>query len=89
MKSSLAKLSNIYFVLLRNGITETNLTCMGAGPDDRGTYKLSTLFYNQIKTRYAPPQYLHVTRLLPISNEASPTIWSCYANLNHYHYSFL
>ena len=23
------------------------------------------------------------------SSEASPTIWSCYANLNHYHYSFL
>ena len=24
-----------------------------------------------------------------ISGVASPTIWSCYANLNHYHYSFL
>ena len=23
------------------------------------------------------------------SSEASSTIWSCYANLNHYHYSFL
>ena len=23
------------------------------------------------------------------SSEASPTVWSCYANLNHYHYSFL
>ena len=23
------------------------------------------------------------------SNEPSPTIWSCYANLNHYYYSFL
>ena len=23
------------------------------------------------------------------SSVASPTIWSCYANLNHYHYSFL
>ena len=23
------------------------------------------------------------------SSEASPTIWSYYANLNHYHYSFL
>ena len=23
------------------------------------------------------------------SSEASPTIWSCYVNLNHYHYSFL
>ena len=23
------------------------------------------------------------------SSEASPTIWSCYANLDHYHYSFL
>ena len=23
------------------------------------------------------------------SSEASPTIWPCYANLNHYHYSFL
>ena len=26
------------------------------------------------------------TRAIVIS-EASPTIWSCYANLNHYHYS--
>ena len=25
----------------------------------------------------------------PNSSEASPTIWSSYANLNHYHYSFL
>ena len=29
-------------------------------------------------------EVLHV-----VSSEASPTIWSCYANLNHYHYSFL
>ena len=24
-----------------------------------------------------------------VNSEASPTIWSCYANLNRYHYSFL
>ena len=24
-----------------------------------------------------------------LSSKASPKIWSCYANLNHYHYSFL
>ena len=26
---------------------------------------------------------------ISVSSEASPTIWSCYANSNHYHYSFL
>ena len=32
---------------------------------------------------------LLMTQLCTNSSEASPTIWSCYANLNHYHYSFL
>ena len=32
----------------------------------------------------------YVEMALPCTcSEASPTIWSCYANLNHYHNSFL
>ena len=34
-------------------------------------------------------QLLQVSRTVAVSGEASPTIWLCYANLNHYHYSFL
>ena len=33
--------------------------------------------------------YLKISRPILPSSEASRTIWSCYANLNHYHYSYL
>ena len=33
--------------------------------------------------------YIYIMIIHINSSEASPTIWTCYANLNHYHYSFL
>ena len=36
-----------------------------------------------------PVSELFKVKELEDNREASMTIWSCYANLNHYHYSFL
>ena len=43
-------------------------------------YRKTSLLLNSVK---------YYTACITNSSEASPTIWSCYENLNHYHYSFL
>ena len=45
--------------------------------------------FNYSVSRIAENQCDFSTPMLSLSSEAGPTFWSCYANLNHYHYLFL
>ena len=60
----------------------TDVLCLVQGDF---TPKEKVLSHMHIKNN---PSLPGLNRLINRS-EGSPTIWSCYANLNHYHYSFL